>query len=115
MKIGSVLLAAIGLALGAPSPGPVEPDAVAAASGRFCSPVTQLCYTEYKTVGMARYRIAISDSANSSPFDIAFQIVAPKQVSWAGLAWGGAMINSPLTLGWPNYSNGVTLSSRYTT
>ncbi|CAJ2508532.1 Uu.00g135580.m01.CDS01 [Anthostomella pinea] len=45
------------------------------------------------------YRIAIPSPASDN-YDAVLQVIAPTDVGWAGLAWGGQMINCPLTVGW---------------
>jgi Cytochrome domain of cellobiose dehydrogenase len=60
------------------------------------------------------YRIALPQPVNSTNYDIVLQIVAPKDVGWAGIAWGGEMVLCPLTVAWAN-GNNVVLSSRYAT
>lgn len=57
------------------------------------------------------YRIAIPDTATEGDFDVLFQIAAPITVGWAGIAWGGIMVNNPLTVGWAN-GNTTVVSSR---
>ena len=62
------------------------------------------------SVGVApiTWRIAIPNVAEG-PFDILLQVVAPKTVGWAGIAWGGGMLYNPISLGWANENN--TLAS----
>ncbi|CAI4220127.1 unnamed protein product [Parascedosporium putredinis] len=71
---------------------------------------TGLTYKDFSTPNGIAFRIAIPDAA-AAPFDVAIQIVAPKAVGWAGLAWGGTMANCPLTIAYPNGET-VTASSR---
>ncbi|CAG8959881.1 hypothetical protein HYFRA_00013153 [Hymenoscyphus fraxineus] len=61
------------------------------------------------------YRVAVPSPvpANAS-YDVVFQIVAPIAVGWTGLAWGGGMVRSPLTVTWQNGQT-VTIGSRYAT
>ncbi|OIW24980.1 CBD9-like protein [Coniochaeta ligniaria NRRL 30616] len=60
------------------------------------------------------FRIALPNPTSASePYNVVLQVVAPKDVGWAGLAWGGGMLNDPLTVVWAN-GNSVVLSSRYT-
>ncbi|KAK3337567.1 hypothetical protein B0T19DRAFT_397174 [Cercophora scortea] len=81
---------------------------------KYCPGGTSICFSEY-TVATHNivYRIAIPE-VTAAPFDILLQIVAPKAVGWAGLAWGGKMSNNPLTIAWPN-GNSALVSSRFTT
>lgn len=57
------------------------------------------------------YRVAVpSNVPSGQAYDAVLQIVAPTQVGWAGLAWGGTMPKNPLTVGWvngqkPNFSS----------
>ncbi|KAK3695648.1 hypothetical protein B0T22DRAFT_508949 [Podospora appendiculata] len=81
---------------------------------KYCPGGTSICFSEY-TVATHNiiYRIAIPE-VTAAPFDILLQIVAPKAVGWAGLAWGGKMSNNPLTIAWPN-GDSALVSSRFTT
>ncbi|CAK7233781.1 hypothetical protein SCUCBS95973_008712 [Sporothrix curviconia] len=82
---------------------------------KVCDDVSKLCYSEYVAFSGVSYRIAIPDTATATaPYDIALSIVAPKAIGWAGIAWGGAMANNPLTLGWSNAATAI-VSSRFTT
>ncbi|KAI1376862.1 putative iron reductase domain protein [Hypoxylon crocopeplum] len=76
-------------------------------NAQFCEEDTGVCYSEV-TVGVApiTWRIAIP-SVEQGPFDVLLQVVAPKTVGWAGLAWGGGMLYNPITLGWANGNNTV--------
>jgi hypothetical protein len=99
------------------------PPALAAVAGvaidkvpttRVCSQRTGLCYSEYMTSQKVAYRIALPQTATSGQaFDVALQIVAPRNTGWAAISWGGSMVNNPLTVGWPN-GNNVTVSPRWT-
>ena len=79
---------------------------------KYCSPTTQLCYNEYATQGDSIFRVAISDAASGSDFDIALQLVAPAGEGWLGFSFGGSMTEAPLAVAWPN-GQGVTASSRW--
>lgn len=68
---------------------------------------------KYNSPNVISFRTAVPNPA-SAPYDIVLQVTALKDVGWLGLAWGGTMLNVPLTLAWPN-GNSVTVSSRYTT
>ena len=69
-----------------------------------------LTYQEFSPAAGITYRIAIPAGA-TAPFDIALQIVAPSTVGWAGIGWGGGMLNNPLVVAWPN-GDTVTVSAR---
>ena len=56
----------------------------------------------------------IPDTATVGNFSVLLQIQAPRTVGWAGVAWGGVMVNNPLTVGWAN-GNTAVVSSRSTT
>lgn len=61
------------------------------------------------------YRVAIpSDVTANTAFDVVVQVVAPSEVGWAGLAWGGGMTGNPLAAVWGTNS-GATISSRWAT
>jgi hypothetical protein len=61
------------------------------------------------------FRIAVpSPVLANSTYDAVIQVVAPVDVGWAGLAWGGNMLSNPLSVSWAN-GNNVVLSSRYAT
>jgi hypothetical protein len=67
---------------------------------------------EYDIGSSIMFRIALPEPVNVTNYDVVLQVVAPKDVGWAGLAWGGSMLDCPLTVSW---ANGQTLiiSSRY--
>lgn len=49
------------------------------------------------------YRVAVPSSVPSGQsYDAVLQVVAPIQVGWVGLAWGGTMPKNPLTVAWAN-------------
>lgn len=102
------------LALGGTTAWTASTDAVKRQSTpKYCPGGTSICFSEYKIEAQGLiYRIAIPD-VQAAPFDILLQIVAPKTVGWAGIAWGGKMSNNPLTVGWPN-ENTAIVSSRWT-
>ncbi|KAH9908443.1 hypothetical protein F4778DRAFT_717256 [Xylariomycetidae sp. FL2044] len=86
--------------------------APASPSVQFCDPVTTVCYSSSTVgVGAISYRVAIP-VVDVAPFDMLVQIVAPKTAGWAGIAWGGRMINNTITIGWAN-GNSSTVSSRW--
>ncbi|KAH8902918.1 CBD9-like protein [Coniochaeta sp. PMI_546] len=61
------------------------------------------------------FRIAVpSDAQQNAQYDSVVQIVAPSEVGWLGLAWGGSMTYNPLTVSWANGGTAV-VSSRYAT
>ncbi|OTB01763.1 putative iron reductase domain protein [Hypoxylon sp. CI-4A] len=87
-------------------------SAAAAADGQYCDEPTGVCYSEI-TVGVApiTWRIAIP-AVEQGPFDILLQVVAPKRVGWAGIAWGGGMLYNPISLAWAN-GNSTVPSTRF--
>lgn len=84
-------------------------------TAKYCPGDTQVCFSEFQEpTNDVIYRIAIPD-VSSAPFDVLLQIVAPiAKAGWAGIAWGGAMKNNPLTVAWPNGA-GAVVSSRWST
>ena len=61
------------------------------------------------------YRVAVPTGVSpNTAFPVVIQVVAPNEVGWAGLAWGGTMTYNPLTAQWAN-GNTVQVSSRYAT
>ncbi|KAI5918663.1 hypothetical protein F4810DRAFT_691121 [Camillea tinctor] len=92
--------------------GKATPRAAPRAPSLFCDPDTDVCYSG-STVGIAEiaYRVALP-LVDTAPFDMLIQIVAPKSAGWAGIAWGGHMINNTVTLGWAN-GNSSVVSSRW--
>ncbi|KAI1809868.1 iron reductase domain protein [Poronia punctata] len=87
-------------------------SAPATPSAQYCDPDTTVCYSS-STVGIAAisYRLAIPN-VTASPFDILLQIVAPNTAQWAGIAFGGHMINNTIAIGWANGNTSVA-SSRW--
>lgn len=67
---------------------------------------------QYNSPNVISFRTAVPNPA-SAPYDIVLQVTALKNVGWLGLAWGGTMLNNPLTMAWAN-GNSVTVSSRWT-
>ncbi|KAI0425752.1 hypothetical protein F5Y09DRAFT_320888 [Xylaria sp. FL1042] len=59
-----------------------------------------------------KFRVAVPNPAPVN-YDLVFQIIAPTAVGWTGLAWGGSMINDPLTIGWA-YGSTPVISVRRT-
>ncbi|KAK3396959.1 hypothetical protein B0T20DRAFT_355910 [Sordaria brevicollis] len=80
-------------------------------AAKYCDASTSVCYSEYISPEKIAYRFAIPENATAGNFDVLLQIVAPKTVGWAGLAWGGVMVNNPLLVAWP-YQSSVIASSR---
>ena len=80
---------------------------------RYCDPAAGgICWIEmYRSTALPRFRVAFPDTS-STPFDALLQIVSPVAAGWAGFAWGGRMVNNPLTIAWQNGKN-VTISSRW--
>ncbi|KAH6611773.1 hypothetical protein B0J18DRAFT_474219 [Chaetomium sp. MPI-SDFR-AT-0129] len=81
---------------------------------QYCDAATTICYSEWVSPENIAYRVAIPDTAVAGSFDVLLQIEAPTTVGWAGLAWGGVMVNNPLTIAWAN-EDGVVVSSRSAT
>ncbi|KAI0021340.1 hypothetical protein F4780DRAFT_285336 [Xylariomycetidae sp. FL0641] len=77
-----------------------------------CDAATGACFSS-ATVGVAgiRYGVAIPAGA-AGPFDALLRIEAPRSVGWAGIAWGGHMINNTITMAWAN-GNSSVVSSRW--
>lgn len=81
---------------------------------QYCDAATAICYSEWVSPESIAYRVAIPDTAVAGSFDVLLQIEAPTTVGWAGLAWGGVMVNNPLTIAWAN-EDGAVVSSRSAT
>ncbi|CAK7209717.1 hypothetical protein SBRCBS47491_000536 [Sporothrix bragantina] len=65
--------------------------------------------------GGITYRIAVpSGVAANTNFDVVLQVIAPVDVGWAGLAWGGGMTGNPLAAVW-GWQSGAVISSRWAT
>jgi len=110
LRITTATLALLGSALAAPTEM-VERSA----SDKVCDSASKICYTEYVSSSAVSYRVAIPDSAAAGkPFDILLSLTAPKAIGWAAIAWGGAMANNPLTVGWSNAQSAVVSSRRAT-
>ncbi|KAI0389373.1 iron reductase domain protein [Xylariaceae sp. FL0594] len=103
-KVAASLLALVGATFTAP----------ATPSAKYCDPDSAVCFSS-STVGIAAisYRLAIPN-VTASPFDILLQIVAPKTAQWAGIAFGGHMINNTIAIAWANGNTSV-VSSRWAT
>ncbi|KAF2728453.1 CBD9-like protein [Polyplosphaeria fusca] len=57
------------------------------------------------------FRFAVPNNVpTGQKYDVVLQVVAPNAVGWAGMAWGGSMVQNPLTVGWQNGQNTVTTS-----
>jgi hypothetical protein len=114
MGLGSFTVAALAI-LGTAMAAPADEVVPRAAAAKYCDAATSVCYTEFSSTNNIIFRVAIPDTATATtPFDLLLQIVAPKAIGWAGLAWGGAMTYNPLTIAWPN-GNGAVVSSRRAT
>jgi hypothetical protein len=85
----------------------------AAAAGQYCDQELGLCFEDFATPNGIHYRVAVPPDA-VAPFDVALQVVAPNNVGWAGISWGGKMVYNPLTVVWPD-GDAITLSSRFAT
>lgn len=96
------------------------PAAAGAPNAVYQDPDTGLVFTsnlqDYKVGRGITFRVAIPSGVQSyTPYDAVVQIVAPNDVGWAGLAWGGSMTGNPLLVAWRDFSNNVVLSSRFAT
>jgi cellobiose dehydrogenase-like cytochrome len=81
-------------------------------TSKYCDAASKVCYVECTTkLNNPVFRIAVSDGS-AAPFDLLLQMIVPVSLGWAGFAWGGKMIDNPLTVAWPN-GNKVTVSSRW--
>lgn len=125
MRLAVALLALAGLSTAAPAPDTdgqlitlgerdLEPRQSVVGSWRYCSPETGLCYNSYETIGKGIYRIALPDNASGGNYDIALQLVAPRNYGWTALSFGGSMINAPIVMAWPNGGT-CEVSSRWST
>ncbi|KAK3372990.1 hypothetical protein B0T24DRAFT_248854 [Lasiosphaeria ovina] len=111
--MGLLQLAAAALALGSSAVATPVPEAEAvSAATKYCEASTSICYSEFANPAGVLYRIAIPDTATVGNFDLLLQIVAPKAIGWAGVAWGGVMTNNPLTVAWANPGATSVVSSR---
>jgi hypothetical protein len=64
-------------------------------------------------VSGVQYSVGIPEVA-AAPFDIYTSIVAPIDVTWAAIAFGGCMLRSPLLVAWA-YGTNVVVSPRWAT
>ncbi|GAB1313709.1 Cellobiose dehydrogenase cytochrome domain-containing protein [Madurella fahalii] len=108
LQVATTVLVLGNAALG----NPVPQGGTGSAAAKYCDPATTICYSEYTSPEGISYRIAIPDTATAGSFDILVQIVAPRTVGWAGIAWGGVMVNNPLLVGWANGETTVASSRR---
>jgi len=75
-------------------------------------PETGLNWASYATDKGVTFRVAVPGGvAEKADFDTAFQFIAPVNLGWVGLAWGGSMTYNPLAVSWQNKQD-VTVSSR---
>ncbi len=82
-------------------------------SAVFADQETGLTFASYTSDRGITFRVAIPDVIpDNKVFDTVLQIVAPKDLGWAGWAWGGHMTYNPLAVVWANGTNNVVLSSR---
>lgn len=85
----------------------------------YTDPETGFTFSETRAAATLSSNIVyrIAQPANipaNQPYDIVLQVVAPNQLGWVGLAWGGSMIRNPLTVAYPNGQR-PTVSSRWAT
>ncbi|KAL1890227.1 hypothetical protein Sste5346_008381 [Sporothrix stenoceras] len=112
VRVQLTALALAASALAAPATTEVLPRS---SQAKVCDDASKICYSEFVSSNSVSFRIAIPDTATAAAsYDVALSIIAPKAIGWAGVAWGGAMANNPLTLGWANGA-GAVVSSRRTT
>ncbi|KAK3988907.1 hypothetical protein QBC44DRAFT_242501 [Cladorrhinum sp. PSN332] len=79
----------------------------------YTDPTSNITYSEWISPEKIAFRIAIPDTATqNAAFDVLLQIQAPKAVGWAGLAWGGSMVNNPLTVAWASGTKAIVTSRR---
>lgn len=71
-------------------------------------------YTTNNNVGIAFGVATPSGVTTRQSYDAVIQIIAPVDVGWTALAWGGRMTGCPLTVAWMN-GNNVVISSRFAT
>jgi hypothetical protein len=76
---------------------------------QYCDELDR-CFNGFTNPAGIRYGFAIPE-VTAAPFDTILQITAPINVQWVGVAWSGAMTNSPLTVTWPN-GEGTVVSPR---
>jgi hypothetical protein len=99
------------------TPG-TAPESLAADSKVYYDTETGFTFSSYGALyalgKYITYRTAVPNPANTTAFDIVVQVTAPLGVGWAGLAWGGGMLNDPLAVSWQSGSS-VVVSSRYST
>jgi len=93
----------------------LDPAKRQATTAKYCPDDGEICFSEWvEPASSIIYRVAIPDVA-SAPFDLFFQLVAPKdKAGWAAVGWGGRMNYNPLTVAWPN-GDSVVVSSRWST
>lgn len=95
------------------------PAAAAAAVGAvYNDPDTGFRFSDYNIdykIGKSiSVRIAVPSPAPSGAYDAVIQLVVPKEMGWAGIAWGGGMVQNPLAVAWPN-GNSAVVSARWAT
>jgi len=84
-----------------------------ALAAQYCDASSSICYSEWVSPEKIAFRVAIPDTATQdAAFDVLLQIQAPKSVGWAGIAWGGSMVNNPLTVAWASGTTAVVSSRR---
>ncbi|TVY81062.1 Cellobiose dehydrogenase [Lachnellula suecica] len=70
----------------------------------------------YVLTSTVTFRLALpSPAPTNASYDAVLQVVAPISLTgWVGLAWGGTMLNNPLTVFWEN-NNTPVISTRFAT
>lgn len=93
-------------------------DVQASDSTVYKDPLTGFTFSQYLAPysvdnKVIAYRIALpTDVTSGQGYDIVLQVVAPKDVGWAGLAWDSGMTGCPLIASWA-YGQSVTITSRW--
>ncbi|KAJ2896484.1 hypothetical protein MKZ38_005472 [Zalerion maritima] len=95
-----------GLSRGRCRPGSNWRYAQEAETEKKGSAETGMCFSTY-TYGSGdtavEVGIAIPESATSDgPYDVLLSIVAPVDLGWVGVSWGGSTTYVPLSVAWPN-------------
>ncbi|KAL6705840.1 hypothetical protein ACN47E_006300 [Coniothyrium glycines] len=114
MHIIYCLAALTGLAISKPFS---ESHSILPRAISYTDPETGFTFSETRAAATLTSNIVyrIAQPANipgGQPYDIVLQVIAPNQLGWVGLAWGGSMIRNPLTVAYPNGQK-PTVSSRW--
>ena len=72
---------------------------------------TGFTFSQFTTDKGLYFRVAVpADAAAGKAYDVVLQIIVPKSVGWAGIAWGGSMTYNPLGIVWANGDKPVVSS-----